>query len=327
MCAFSTAKPINTNFNPLKNMKGKDFLTLNNFSQLEIKTLLDLAIDIKQECKVGKQSAYLPGKTLGMIFEKPSTRTRVSFETGIYQLGGMGMFLNKNDLQLARKEPIKDTARVMSSYLDGLMVRTFGHEMLEELAEYANIPVINGLTDTYHPCQVMADLLTVTEEFGKLKGVKMAYLGDGNNMANSLLIGGAKMGMEVAIGCPADNMPDKNIVAQAKKLAADSGGKIIITDNPKEAIQGSQVLYTDVWVSMGDEINSKEEVLQKFQPYQINEEAVKQADDSAIVMHCLPAHRDEEITESVLEGNKSKVFQQAENRLHAQKSIMTAIMS
>ncbi len=307
-------------------LKGRHFLSLKDYNSNEILKLLEISDQLKKERYEGENPPYLHGMTLGMVFEKPSTRTRVSFESGIYQLGGMALFLSSQDMQLARKEPIKDTARVLSGYLDGIMVRTFEHALLEEFATYSSVPVINGLTDTYHPCQVMADLMTIKEEFGKLKGIKVTYLGDGNNMANSMLIGCAKMGMDIRVASPKKYFPEDSIVSLAKQEAEKSQGRVLVTDDSEEALTGTQVVATDVWVSMGDEESAKAQTLQDFEPYQVNDGVMKLADKDAIVLHCLPAHRGEEITEDVLEGKQSRVFRQAENRLHAQKGVMLALM-
>ncbi|WP_240503456.1 ornithine carbamoyltransferase [Natranaerobius trueperi] len=310
----------------IENCKGNDLLTLKDYHADTLSALLNLSQKLKTDTKQGIAKQYLQGKTLGMMFEKPSTRTRCSFETGIYQLGGMGMFLSKNDLQLSRKEPIKDTARVLSSYLDGIVVRTFEHSKIEKFAQYSSVPVINGLTDTFHPCQVMADLLTIKEQFRTLKGLKLTYLGDGNNMTNSLLIGCVKMGMEITVASPTEYLPTYEIVKLAKEEADKTGGKVTITDDPDQALKNSHIITTDVWVSMGEGESSKSNKLKAFKPYQLNKEAICKADKDVVVLHCLPAHRGEEITDEVLEGKQSRVFQQAENRLHAQKGIMVALM-
>ncbi|WP_420848202.1 ornithine carbamoyltransferase [Natranaerofaba carboxydovora] len=310
----------------IESLKGRDFLTLKDFGKEELESILDLSSKIKKEQKQGTKTPYLAGKTLGMLFEKPSTRTRVSFEVAIHQLGGMGLFLSSNDLQLKRGEPIKDTARVLSGYLDGIMVRTFSHDTITELSDYSSVPVINGLTDLYHPCQVMADLLTIKEEFDSFSGLSLTYLGDGkNNMAHSLLYGCSKMGINITIGAPKKYFPREDIVNEAKEIASKQGSKIKITDDPAEAVAESQVLYTDVWVSMGDEAE-KEERLKDLTPFQLNDDLLAKAHQDAIVLHCLPAHRDEEITDSVMEGKKSRVFVEAENRLHAQKGILVSLM-
>ncbi|WP_456288580.1 ornithine carbamoyltransferase [Paenibacillus sp. AK002] len=307
-------------------LKGRDMIELDEYSTEEIQFLLDSAIEIKRKQKNGEVYQPLKGKTIGLIFEKSSTRTRVSFEAGMFQLGGHALFLSKNDIQLGRGEPISDTAQVMSRYLDGLMIRTFGHDNVVNLAKYASIPVINGLSDMAHPCQVLADLQTVLEHKGKLKGLKMAFIGDGNNMAHSLLIGGAKMGMHVAVASPKGYEADASIVKLSEKIAAQTGGKITITQDPLEAAKDADVIYTDVWASMGFE----EEQAQReaaFADYQVNEELVKAAKPDYLFLHCLPAHRGEEVSEGVIDGANSVIFDQAENRLHAQKALMVALMA
>lgn len=307
-------------------LKGRDMIELDEYSTEEIQFLLDSAIEIKRKQKNGEVYQPLKGKTIGLIFEKSSTRTRVSFEAGMFQLGGHALFLSKNDIQLGRGEPISDTAQVMSRYLDGLMIRTFGHDNVVNLAKYASIPVINGLSDMAHPCQVLADLQTVLEHKGKLKGLKMAFIGDGNNMAHSLLIGGAKMGMHVAVASPKGYEADASIVKLSEEIAAQTGGKITITQDPLEAAKDADVIYTDVWASMGFE----EEQAQReaaFEDYQVNEELVKAAKPDYLFLHCLPAHRGEEVSEGVIDGANSVIFDQAENRLHAQKALMVALMA
>ncbi len=305
-------------------LKGRDFLTLADFSQDEIWYLLQLAKDLKDKQKRGIPHEYLKGKTLAMIFQKASTRTRVSFEVAMYHLGGFPMFLSKNDLQMGRGEPIKDTARVLSRYVDGIMIRTYSHKEVEELAHYASIPVINGLTDDYHPTQALADLLTIWEHKGTLSGLKLAYIGDGNNMAHSLLLGGALMGLEVVVASPEGYQPSEGVVKKAQSLASD-GEKIKVVVDPEEAVQEADVLYTDVWASMGQE---EEAAIRKnaLARYQINQELLKHAKKDAIVMHCLPAHRGEEITDDIMEGPQSVVFDEAENRLHAHKAILAAVI-
>lgn len=306
-------------------LKGRDFLTLNDYSNGEISYLLELAAFLKAQRAKGKGEIPLQGKTLGMIFEKSSTRTRVSFEAGIFQLGGSGLFLSTSDLQLGRGEPISDTAKVLSGYLDGIMIRTFHQQTVEELAYHASIPVINGLTDLYHPCQILADLQTIKETKGTLAGLKMVYVGDGNNVANSLMIGGALMGMEVVIAAPEGYQPMTEIVKQAQQKAKENGGSIQITSEPYNAVKNADVVYTDVWASMGQEEEQKVRE-QAFKHYQVNETLMKAAHPKAIFMHCLPAHRGEEVSGNVIDGQQSVVFQQAENRLHAQKALMTALM-
>lgn len=308
------------------NLKGRHFLRLADFTAEELTYLLDLAAKLKTMQKEGVVYHPLKGKTLGMIFEKSSTRTRVSFEVGIYQLGGQGMFFSSRDLQIGRGEPLSDTAQVISRYLDGIMIRTFGHEIVEELAKYSSVPVINGLTDQYHPCQIMADFQTIIEKKGGLKGLKLAYIGDGNNMAHSLMIGSAKLGMNVAIASPEGYMPAEDVVRMTEGFAKSSGSQVLVTDNPVEAVKDADIIYTDVWASMGQE-EEQEHRAKIFAPYQVNEELVKHADDQYIFMHCLPAHRGEEVSAGVIDGAHSVIFDEAENRLHAQKAIMAAIMS
>lgn len=304
-------------------LKGRDFLTLEDFTKEELTYLLDLAAQLKREQKAGIPHPHLAGKTLGMIFEKSSTRTRVSFEVGMYQLGGIGMFLSSRDLQIGRGEPVSDTARVLSRYLDGIMIRTFSQEMVAELAEYASIPIINGLTDKHHPCQIMADFQAIMEHKGGLEGKKMAYVGDGNNMAHSYMVGAAIMGMDVSIASPEGYMPDQDVVDLTKKLAAQSGSKVVVTTEPKEAVEGADVVCTDVWASMGQEAEQAERVL-KFAGFQVNEELMEGAQEDYLFLHCLPAHRGEEVSAGVIDGPHSIIFDEAENRLHAQKAIMVA---
>jgi len=305
--------------------KGRDFISLHDYSQAELSCILDVAKNLKEAQKAGRPHAVLQGKTLGMIFTKSSTRTRVSFEVGMYQLGGHGLFLSGRDIQLGRGETIADTARVLSRMVDGIMIRTFSHKEVLDLAEFANIPIINGLTDLLHPCQVLADLMTIQEHKGRLAGLKLAYIGDGNNMAHSLMFGGAKMGLHVVIASPPGYKPDPVIVALAQADAKENGGCVEVIDDPLEAVRDADVLYTDVWASMGQE---EEANVRKaaFEGYQINSDSLKRANQSAIVLHCLPAHRGEEITNEVIEGAQSVVFDEAENRLHAQKAIMALVM-
>lgn len=306
---------------------GRDFLSLADYTPDELEFLLDLADWLKARQAAGQPHRLLEGKTLGMIFQKSSTRTRVSFEAGMVQLGGYPLFLSAGDLQMGRGEPIRDTARVLARYLDGIMIRTFSHADVEELARYADIPVINGLTDSLHPCQVLADLMTIREHRGKdLKGMKMTYVGDGNNMAHSLMIGGAKMGMEVVIASPSGYQPEERFVAAARETARDTGGTVKITDDIDPAVRGAGVLYADVWASMGQE---EEETARRaaLSGYQINDRLLGMAAPDAIVMHCLPAHRGEEISDEVMEGPQSVVFDEAENRMHAQKAVLAALLS
>ncbi|MBO5365070.1 MAG: ornithine carbamoyltransferase [Peptococcaceae bacterium] len=306
-------------------LKGRDFLTLKDFTRQEIEEMVNLGIDLKAKQKAGIPTPILEGKTLGMIFQKSSTRTRVSFEVGMYQLGGSALFLSTNDLQIGRGEPIKDTARVLSRYLDGIMIRTYSHADVEELAEYADIPVINGLTDDYHPTQIIADLITIQEHKGKLEGIKFAYVGDGNNMTHSLMIGCAKVGMDVTVACPDGYMPNPEIVALAQGYAAESGGSVTVMHDPKEAVKGVDVVYTDTWASMGQE--AEKEIRKKaFVGYQVDDAMMALAKPDAIFMHCLPAYRGMEVTDEVMESAQSVVFDEAENRLHAHKAIMASVM-
>lgn len=300
-------------------------MSVNDLSVDEVYRIFDLAKQLKAKQKKGEQHHLLKGKTLGMIFQKASTRTRVSFEVGMYQLGGTALFLSANDLQIGRGEPVKDTARVLSRYLDGIMIRTFSHAEVEELARYADIPVINGLTDYLHPCQALADIFTVVERKGMVKGRKLAYVGDGNNMVNALLHTCAKVGMDIAVATPPGYGPNPQVVLEAKAAAAANGSKVVLVSDPKDAAVGADVLYTDVWASMGQE---GEQAVRRhaFAGYQINEALLKLAKPDAIVLHCLPAHRGEEITDAVIEGPQSAVFDEAENRLHVQKAIMALLM-
>ncbi|MED1124269.1 ornithine carbamoyltransferase [Bacillus atrophaeus] len=300
---------------------GKDLLTLKDLSESDISALLTEAADLKQN----KIQPIFQGKTLAMIFEKSSTRTRVSFEAGMAQLGGNALFLSQKDLQLGRGETVADTAKVLSGYVDAIMIRTFEHEKVEELAEHADIPVINGLTDKYHPCQALADLLTIKEIKGKLKGVKVAYIGDGNNVAHSLMVGCAKMGCDVSIASPKGYEVLDEAVNAAKEYAGVSGSSITLTADPVEAVKGTDVIYSDVFTSMGQEAETNER-LTVFTPYQVNASLVKHAKPDYTFLHCLPAHREEEVTAEIIDGPNSAVFQQAENRLHVQKALLKAIL-
>ncbi|HHY45917.1 MAG TPA: ornithine carbamoyltransferase [Firmicutes bacterium] len=306
-------------------LKGRDFISLHDFTGEEIFKIFQVARELKELLREGKQCPLLAGKTLGMIFQKPSTRTRVSFEVGIFQLGGYGLFLNASDLQLRRGETIGDTARVLSRYVDGIMIRTFDHKDVEDLAKYATVPVINGLTDRLHPCQALADYFTILEKRGRLEGLKLAYVGDGNNVAHSLLFGAAKVGMNIAIATPEGYEPDSAIVDAARKDAKATGSRIDILHDPVEAVKDADVIYTDVWASMGQEQEHDRRV-KALTPYQVNQELVDKAKPDVMVMHCLPAHRGEEITDDVIDGPHSIVFDQAENRMHAQKGLMALLM-
>lgn len=299
----------------------RNLLKLGDLTEQEITAILNTADQLKFELKNGIEHHYCKNKTLAMIFAKASTRTRVSFETGIFQLGGQGLFLSTHDLQIGRGEPIQDTARVLSRMVDCIMIRTFAQEDVENLAKYGDIPIINGLTDYCHPCQVLADLMTIREYKGSLKGLKMTFVGDGNNMANSLIVGGIKTGMSVTIACPDDYKPDAELIKWGTKL-----GKLTITNNVLEACKDADVLYTDVWASMGQE--SEKAVREKaFKGFQINTDVMKVAKPDAMVLHCLPAHREEEITNEVFEAHAAEIFDEAENRLHAQKAVMVHLMA
>ncbi len=298
----------------------KHLLKMLDLSKEEITDILNLADQLKYEREHGIAHPHLQGKSLGMIFQKASTRTRVSFETGMYQLGGNPLFLSSNDLQIGRGEPVQDTARVLSRYLDGIMIRTFAQQEVEDLAKYGSIPIINGLTDFCHPCQVLADLMTIREVKGSFEGLKMCYIGDGNNMANSLIVGGLKVGMEVSIACPSNYQPDSVVLDFAKQ-----NGNFTMTESVLEAASGADVLFTDVWASMGQEDEANERKL-IFAGYQINDDVMAAANSGAMVQHCLPAHRGEEITEKVFEAHADEIFREAENRLHAQKAVMVKVM-
>lgn len=306
-------------------IQGKDLLSIHDLSQSEVFEILDLAKDLKAKQKRGEEHHLLKGKTLGMIFSKASTRTRVSFEVGMWQLGGMALFLSSNDLQIGRGEPIQDTARVLSRYVDGIMIRTYSHDNVKELAKHAGIPIINGLTDLLHPCQALTDIFTVLEYKGSLKGLKMAYIGDGNNMVNALMQVCVKVGMDIAVATPKGYEPNAEIVVEAKEDGKLTGSTITLLNDPLMAAQNADVIYTDVWASMGQE--SEQEIRAKaFKGFQINSEVMKAANKGAIVLHCLPAHRGEEITDEVMEGSQSAIFDEAENRLHVQKAIMALLM-
>lgn len=307
------------------NMKGKNLISIADLSIEEIYQIFDVSKSLKEKLYTGEPHRYLEGKTLGMIFTKRSTRTRVSFETGIYQLGGIGMYFGPNDLQLGTSESISDTAKVLGRYLDGIMIRTFDHQDVVELGKYAGIPVINGLTDLLHPCQVLTDLFTILEKKRVLKGLKLAYIGDGNNMAHSLLNGCSKVGMHISIASPSGYKPNKDIVENAKKFAKYMGSKIDITDDPVAAVKNADIVYTDVWASMGQEQEAQERK-KKFARYQVNPKLVKNAKDDYLFMHCLPAHRGEEVVNEVADSANSVIFDEAENRLHVQKAIMALVM-
>lgn len=307
------------------NLKGRDLLELDDYTTEEIQYLLDLAIELKRKQKNDEVYQPLKGKTIGLIFEKSSTRTRVSFEVGAFQLGAHALFLSKNDIQLGRGEIISDTAQVLSRYLDGMMIRTFGHNNVVDLAKYASVPVINGLSDLAHPCQVLADYQTILEHKGKLKGLKLAYIGDGNNMAHSLMIGGAKLGVHVSVASPEGYEPDAEVVKLSREIAKETGAEIVVTHSPQDAVKDADAIYTDVWASMGFEEEQKIREA-AFKNYQVDEELAKGAKSDYLFMHCLPAHRGEEVSEGVIDGKNSVIFDQAENRLHAQKALMAALM-
>ncbi|HEU4964995.1 MAG TPA: ornithine carbamoyltransferase [Bacilli bacterium] len=310
----------------LQDWQGRDFLDFADFSALELQDLLALAIEMKEKHKKGTAYRPLLGKTLGLIFEKASTRTRVSFEVAMYQLGGQALFLSSHDTQVGRGEPIADTAQVLSRYLDGIMIRTFDHKNVIELARNATVPVINGLTDLHHPCQVLADVLTLWEKKGTLKGLTVSYIGDGNNMANSWLTAAPKFGLNLRIATPPGYECDPEVVKQAKTLATLHGTSIVLTHDPVEAVQDTDMIYTDVWASMGQEEEQLERI-EKFAAYQVNAELVKHAKPDYLFMHCLPAHRGEEVTADVIDGPNSVIFDEAENRLHVQKAILVATMA
>lgn len=305
---------------------GRDFLTMGDFDSCEIKEMLDIARTLKKDTKARKPHPIMQGRTLATIFLKPSLRTRVSFDVGFMQLGGNVINIKDEEIKFGKREPIKDVGRNLSRYVDAIMIRAFDHAEVEELAKWADVPIINGLTDTYHPCQGLADILTVTEKFGSdLRGHKLTYIGDGNNVAHSLLYGGAHLGMHVTIISPGGYKPNAQIVDKASHIALNNCGSVKIAEDPKEAVKDSHVIYTDVWASMGQESEAakRKEV---FKEYQVNTDLLQLADPDCIVMHCLPAHREEEITDEVFEMHAKTIFDQAENRLHAQKAIMTSII-
>lgn len=303
----------------------KHLISLHHLKVEDIENIFTLAAKLKKQLKEGIPHKLLAGKTLGMIFTKSSTRTRVSFEVGMYQLGGYPLFLSSNDIQLGRGETIHDTAQVLSRYIDGIMIRTFKQSDVEDLAKYGSIPVINGLTDLMHPCQILADLFTIYEYKKTLKGLKLAYVGDGNNIAHSLLHGCAKTGMNIYVASPKGYQCNSEIVEEALEDAKVSGSDIVLTEDPVEAVKEADVVYTDTWISMGQE-GEKEERIKTFMPYQVNSSLFSKAKDDAIFLHCLPAYRNFEVTEEVIDGPNSVVFDEAENRLHVQKAIMAILM-
>jgi len=305
-------------------MFPKDLISIHDLTAEAVGHLFQLAADMKARPHDFK--AALAGKTLAMIFEKSSTRTRVSFETGMFQLGGLAQFLSARDIQIGRGEPISDTAQVLSRYVEGIMARTFAHATVTDLAKYATIPVVNGLTDLLHPCQALADYFTMTEKFGKLHGMKLAYVGDGNNMAHSLMYGGPKCGVDVAVATPAGYEPEAGVVASAQADAAAAGTKILVTRSKEEAVAGAHVVYTDVWASMGQEAEQQKRV-KDFAGWTVTNALMALADPRAVFMHCLPAHRGEEVAAEVCDGGQSVIFDEAENRLHVQKAILATLMA
>jgi ornithine carbamoyltransferase len=303
----------------------KHLISIHELDKSDVFQILKTSETLKRQLKEGIQHHILRGKTLGMIFSKSSTRTRVSFEVGMYQLGGYPLFLSANDIQLGRGETIYDTAKVLSRYIDGIMIRTFKQSDVEDLARYGSVPVINGLTDLMHPCQILADLFTIYEHKHKLEGLKLVYIGDGNNVANSLLHGCAKVGMDISVASPKGFECNSRIVEEAKEDAKKSGSKIVLTENPEEAIYNADVVYTDTWVSMGQEAE-KENRVKTFMPYQVNSKLFSKAKEDAMFLHCLPAYRDYEVTSEIIDGPQSYVFDEAENRMHVQKAIMAILM-
>jgi ornithine carbamoyltransferase len=308
-----------------EHLRGRDFVRIGAWSRVDLETVLELAGELKELQRRRESHELLPGRALGMIFQKPSTRTRVSFEVGIAQLGGFALHLAAQDLQLGRGETIKDTATVLSRYLDAIMIRTFAQADVEELAEHADVPVLNGLTDSTHPCQALADLMTIRERLGRLEGVRLAYLGDGNNVCASLMVGAARFGMSFAAATPPGYEPEDEAISAARRAAEEAGGTIDLVHEPAEAARGAQVLYTDVWASMGQEAESDERAL-VFPAYQLSQKLVDVAGDDVVVLHCLPAHRGQEITDEVIDGPRSAVWEQAENRAHTQKALLLRLL-
>ena len=305
-------------------LKGKDYVSLTEYTAQEFQFLLDLAIELKDKQKRGIPHPLLQGKTLAMIFQKSSTRTRVSLEVAMYHLGGRGMFLSSQALQIGRGEPIQDTARILSSYSEGILIRTYSHREVEQLAQYSKAPVINGLTDEEHPTQALADMLTIYETFGTLKGKRLVYFGDGNNVATSLMHACALVGMEIVLACPAGYRPPEKAIREYEAMKTP-GSSLTILEDPLQAAAGADILYTDVWTSMGQE-KERAQRMEALKNYQLNAALLKQAKSNAIVLHCLPAHRGEEITDEVIEGPQSRVFQEGENRMHAHKAILAALL-
>ena len=304
----------------------RDFLSLADYSAKELWGWLELARDLKAEWRAGGNRPVLKGKTLGLIFQKPSLRTRVSFEMGMRHLGGDALYLSPNEIGLGGRESVADVARVLSRYVDGIMARVFSHDHVVELARYSRVPVINGLSDYSHPCQGLTDVFTVWEKFGRLSGIKLAYVGDGNNVATSLIFAGTKLGMHVSLGTPVGYEPKESILALANTFAAENGGALSVSNDPFEAVAEADVIYTDVWASMGQEAEALKRAA-IFPPFQINARLVASAKPTAIVMHCLPAHRGQEITDEVCDGPQSALFDQAENRMHAQKAILADLLA
>ena len=304
----------------------KHLLSMQDLSPNEIEAILDKAEGLKEKLRKGEPHELLRGKTLGMIFEKPSLRTRVTFETGMTQLGGHAIYLAPADIQLGKRESVPDTARNLSRWVDAVMARLFKHDIIVELARHSSVPVINGLTDLHHPCQTLGDLLTIREHKGKFRGLKLAWVGDGNNVCNSLLLGCTLVGMNISAVCPHGYEPDANVMTQAKKNAEKCGAKLELLTDPKKAVAGADVIYTDVWVSMGQEKEAKRRML-AFKGYQVNAQLLKLAKPNVIVMHCLPAHRGQEITDEVIDGPRSVVLDQAENRMHAQKALLFSLLA
>jgi len=307
------------------NMKGRSIASLHDLTKEEIEEILKTSELLKLQLLRGQGHPILKGKTLAMIFEKPSTRTRISFEVGMWQLGGYALYLSASDLQLGRGETIADTAQVLSRYVNGIMARVFSHQTILDLVKFSKVPVINGLSDFTHPCQGLADLFTIYEKKGKLSGLKLGYVGDGNNVAHSLIYGCSKVGTDITLGCPKGYEPNPEVVSRAKEDAKRNGCKIKVTNDPKEAARGADIIYTDVWASMGQE-KEHEERVKIFKPYQVNGQLVKEAKEDYLFMHCLPAHRGEEVVDEVADSKNSVIFDQAENRMHTQKALMALII-
>jgi ornithine carbamoyltransferase len=306
-------------------LRGRDLVSMDDLSPQEVRLVLDTAADLKRGRASGGQAGVLAGKVLAMIFEKPSLRTRVTFEVAMLELGGHALYLGPQDIQLGVRESVPDVARNLSRWVHGIMARTYSHRTVEVLAEHATVPVINGLSDREHPCQTLGDLLTIRERFGRLDGLRVAWVGDGNNVCQSLLLGAAKVGLSVTVATPPGYAPDPGIVSRARQIAADTGARIEVGTDPWVAVRGADVIYTDVWVSMGQE-SERERKVRAFAGYQVTADLVAQAADHGVVMHCLPAHRGEEITDDVLDGPRSVVLDQAENRLHAQKALLALVL-